>query len=596
MASREDVIGVFIGLESATYEYIATIIAPYNSSFSIRVGDFLLIENIADYLVSRVTEYRPTGELMSFMGQKWLGDVSTDVGAIGQDIKERKIRYTVRIKILGSLKGEKFDPGVSTIPHITSKVVRPDIDQIRTIINAVNSAQKTGTEIGDLYMDKSIKIKFNVSDLNSKRTFIFARAGYGKSNLMKIIASAWPKGEGGLIIFDPEGEYAIENKSEPGVMNYRPSLLLTNRRVNKNKENIYNYLKINMNELDPELIIPLIVNPSKHDTIFFSKLMNMNPKQWRDLIELIKEKKYGADLSEIGQIVVGKPDEENMRPVINNLVTPISKLHDPDSKTLNLIVEALKREEVVIVDISLLDSHTALQLSSLIVKYLFDHNQRHFTDADTALIKATFVVEEAQSVLEEKSKDYSFIELAKEGRKYGLGAIFITQQPGSIPFDILSQADNFFVFHLLSRGDLESLKKANAHYSDDILTQILSEPTRGKCYMWTSSQPFVFPVMIDSFKEKVSEATKEDKLEKRDLLNPIIQSLRNEDEIMQRIRSKFQEIEQKMMKPSDKTKNLYTSLDEEEKKYLKDRGEIQANGEGKEFAVKTSFYNSLKKT
>ena len=54
MATKGDVIGVFIGLESATYEYIATIIAPYQSNFSIRVGDFLLIDNTTDYLVSRI--------------------------------------------------------------------------------------------------------------------------------------------------------------------------------------------------------------------------------------------------------------------------------------------------------------------------------------------------------------------------------------------------------------------------------------------------------------------------------------------------------------------------------------------------------------
>lgn len=396
MATKGDVIGVFIGLESATYEYIATIIAPYQSNFSIRVGDFLLIDNTTDYLVSRVTEYRPTGELMSFMGQKWLGDVSNDVGAIGSDIKERKIRYTVRIKILGSLNDQKFEPGVSKIPHITSKVIRPNTEQIRNIINSANYEQQNGTEIGSLYNEKSIKIKFNVSDLNSKRTFIFARAGYGKSNLMKLIASEWPKHEGGLLIFDPEGEYGTKNKSEPGIMDSRPSLLISNRIEVASKENVYPFLKMSLSSLNPELVIPIIVNPAKHDTIFFSKLMNMSQEQWKDLVQLIKEKRYGATLEEIGTIVTGNSTDENMKPVVNNLVTPISKLHDPDAKTLEIIVEALRRGEVVIVDISLLDSHTALQLSSLIIKYIFDYNQRSFTDENRHLIKATFVVEEAQ--------------------------------------------------------------------------------------------------------------------------------------------------------------------------------------------------------
>ena len=87
--NNSSVMGVFIGLESATYEYIANIIAPYQANFVLEIGDFLLIENMGPYIVSRVTEYRPTGELTAFMGQKWLGDVANNLDAIGMDIKEK---------------------------------------------------------------------------------------------------------------------------------------------------------------------------------------------------------------------------------------------------------------------------------------------------------------------------------------------------------------------------------------------------------------------------------------------------------------------------------------------------------------------------
>ena len=52
------------------------------------------------------------------------------------------------------------------------------------------------------------------------------------------------------------------------------------------------------------------------------------------------------------------------------------------------------------------------------------------------------------------AEDSPFVSWVKEGRKYGLGAVLVTQQPGSIPAELLSQGDNFFVFHLLSAGDL----------------------------------------------------------------------------------------------------------------------------------------------
>jgi uncharacterized protein len=75
----------------------------------------------------------------------------------------------------------------------------------------------------------------------------------------------------------------------------------------------------------------------------------------------------------------------------------------------------------------------------------------------------------------------------KEGRKYDLGAVLVTQQPGSIPSELLSQGDNFFVFHLLSAGDLTALKKANAHFSDDLLAALLNEPLVGHGIFWSSA-------------------------------------------------------------------------------------------------------------
>jgi hypothetical protein len=59
MTNEKNIIGVFIGLESSSYEYIANIIAPYKSNFIIEIGDFLLIDDSEYFLVSRVTEYRP---------------------------------------------------------------------------------------------------------------------------------------------------------------------------------------------------------------------------------------------------------------------------------------------------------------------------------------------------------------------------------------------------------------------------------------------------------------------------------------------------------------------------------------------------------
>ena len=70
-------------------------------------------------------------------------------------------------------------------------------------------------------------------------------------------------------------------------------------------------------------------------------------------------------------------------------------------------------------------------IAGLLMRKIFSHNQEQFTDDN--VIPTVAVIEEAQSVLGGKQSETSpFVEWVKEGRKYELGAILITQQPGSL--------------------------------------------------------------------------------------------------------------------------------------------------------------------
>ncbi len=108
------------------------------------------------------------------------------------------------------------------------------------------------------------------------------------------------------------------------------------------------------------------------------------------------------------------------------------------------------------------------------------------------------MIEEAQSVLGSSgtSGEGPYVEWVKEGRKYDLGAVMITQQPGSIRDEILSQGDNWFIFHLLSAGDLRAVQKANAHFSEDLLSALLNEPIPGHGVFWSSAGARPYPISI----------------------------------------------------------------------------------------------------
>src|SRR5690606_3713153 len=143
----------------------------------------------------------------------------------------------------------------------------------------------------------------------------------------------------------------------------------------------------------------------------------------------------------------------------SNMTRIVTAMHDRRSRLMDLLLEALSKGKLCVVDVSQMRGGQSLAMSALILRRIFDRNQEEFTAAQPSTIPVIAVVEEAQAVLQGRgSGSETYIEWVKEGRKYDLGALLITQQPGSIPVEILSQGDNWFIFHLLSAADLMSLQ------------------------------------------------------------------------------------------------------------------------------------------
>ena len=218
---------------------------------------------------------------------------------------------------------------------------------------------------------------------------------------------------------------------------------------------------------------------------------------------------------------------------VNNIV---KLLHDPDSLLIDGTIDALREGKCVIIDISMLSSTAGYNIAGLLMRKIFSYNQENFTGGNSP-IPVISVIEEAQSVLGKRLEETSpFVEWVKEGRKYDLGAILVTQQPGSMSPELLSQADNWFSFHLLSEGDAGTLGKYNSHYSPDILAHLIGEPIQGNCYMWSApKQPFVLPVRIRDFEALYKKNIVDNKDELEYSNSPALKVMRKYQERIQKL-------------------------------------------------------------
>jgi hypothetical protein len=556
-----EVFGTFKGFNERGLEFAAEIVSPYDASMLDRpqLGQFLLIElgSQEEAALGRITRFVPAGLLAGPEGEDYVNTMQRRQSPVPEDLKRQRLKYRVQVKLLGAVRVDNgtivYVPSQRRLPHLGARVALPS----GAVLQELCRLSRGTTDLGDYVLgefvygggglvledptfralDPKLVVTFDVRRLVSRRSVVFARAGYGKSNLMKYLLSELyreaPKTDSGIdvgtLIFDADGEYFWPDrvKGRPGLCDVSHLsdrvVVFTNRQPPSPYYESWKVggVKLDVRDLRPRDVIGIAVAPERQEQQNVLKLKSLTDANWRTLVDLIETKGLQATDTEIGQCLGYQGAQiqtaaAEIGAARSNMFGVVKLLHDPDSPLLGGAIQALRAGLIVVVDISLLSSAAGRMISGLMLRRIFSHNQENFTGGESVIPVIT-VLEEAQSVLGRQLEESSpFVEWVKEGRKYDLGAILITQQPGSIAPEILSQADNWFCFHLLSEGDAGTLGKYNSHFSDDILAHLIAEPIPGNCFMWSAPhQPFVLPVRVRNFEALYKKAVKGDPQEGR---------------------------------------------------------------------------------
>ena len=540
---KDKVVGIFRGFQQGGMEFHADLVLPYRNEYqNIPMhGQFLLVqlETPDEAILGRIASFASEGKLSSGVGEDFNIRAVQEGRSIPEDLREQYLKYRVNIRVLGALQktGDRFTfvPSHRRLPHVGSKVAFPSHEVLKEI--AGHNAH--GAPIGNLafgeyiyasgnvnfetkewmqIMHPEILIKFPLESLVSRRSFIFARAGFGKSNLNKLLFSKLyestphvPKRAGkqvpvGTVIFDPDGEYFWpDDKGRPGLCDVpalEDKLVVFTERHNPSpfyQSFVAGGIRLDIRRIHPSDVIAIALGPERQEQQNVRKLRGLPIQRWEKLIDLIDVNGNATPIGDICKLLDldDKRQEAEALAARANMTAIVRMLHDKSSQLMDMLIRSLSEGKLCVVDVSQMRGGQSLVLSGLILRRIFDRNQKEFTEAQPKTIPTIAVVEEAQSVLHENAPaSEPFVAWVKEGRKYDLGALLITQQPGSIPKEILSQGDNWFIFHLLSAGDLMAAKRANAHFSEDLLSSLLNEPIPGQGVFWSSVGGQSYPISI----------------------------------------------------------------------------------------------------
>lgn len=546
------VAGTFLGFSEGGLEFHAELVLPYDNNYQSMAmhGQYVLValENDNEAVLGRITTISSQGRLVGSAGEDYAIRAVREDRPIPENLRDQYLKYKVDIRILGVLRLQSsgqppvFVASHRRLPHVGSKVAFLSDSLLRQVAGA-SLESETAAEIGFMALgefvyagddprvgnDDRLEIvypkvipRFDVEWLVSRRTFVFARAGFGKSNLVKLLFAdlySLPGGPHvkkrggrsvpvGTVIFDPDGEYFWpDDKGRPGlcdVPDLRDRLVVFTDRQGPSpfyNSFVVDQVRLDVRELPASRVVSLVISADRLEQQNVQKLMALHQDGWRRLVDAVWIGKNATDLDvfyrELHLKVDGTQDAEATA-ARSNMTRIVNGIHDPSSQLLRALKESLRDGKLCVIDVSRMHGAQGLALAGVILQDIFQHNQDEFTKADSQSIPTIAVIEEAQSVLSSNVShgEGPFVEWVKEGRKYDLGAVLVTQQPGSLPSELLSQGDNWFIFHLLSSGDLRALKNANANYSDDLLSTLLNEPLVGHGVFWSSAGEYPYPISI----------------------------------------------------------------------------------------------------
>jgi DNA helicase HerA-like ATPase len=455
--------------------------------------------------------------------------------------KQKMFSYTYKVKILGTFDsdGKDFVTAVRKLPTVSYHARH--INQ-REYDNILNKSNEDGIEIGKLCIGTKIlfenkSIMFDINKLKEKRTMIFAQSGFGKTNLMKVMLYHMISNTSyGKLIFDLNGEYCFSSQNTKGLADIDEQKIRDNLVLytDKNFDKKYEDKCIYKGKIRIDMRKHLTVGDILNFGLGFSEAMKsfllyLDEQQVSDFIENIDmysnhpntlyrdfpdhfgqqkiDRKTGEPIDDVGARKTIMAIRKRISPLIDE--DKELGLHSANSTMVKDVFRFLKDGKTVVIDLSLRDSYDSNVISSILIRSLFENNKKYFTEQrEEYVINSVICIEEAQNVISEefvRTNANPFVRTAKEGRKFKLGMIAITQRPSAIAEEIRSQAENFFTFYMGNSDDIKSLVRSNINYDGVISRFIQNESIPGNLYMVSAKQSFALPVRVLEFEELVKD-------------------------------------------------------------------------------------------
>lgn len=412
--------------------------------------------------------------------------------------------FVARLKPLAELVGGKLRTVRSGVPP-GAELVKASAEDLGFI------ERSSGVFLGYVrsgYNVLPVRLKLDSERFVTEHVLVAASTGRGKSNLLKVLLwSLLDSPKIGVFVVDPHREYypvLIDHpNAQENLVCFSPNPKPGEAKLAVSTELIRPYHLVGAISLSEAQEREADLLYREHKEKWIQKLVEENKEASgedsqgarlaretlsRKLVRLLSIDAAGPDTG-----VFRRPDRVR-RGDVDGL------------DFLDVVFEEVEAGKVVVVDTSSLSADAELLIGNMVAYKILDEHIRR-RQSNEAVRPVGFVLEEAPRVLGKEASENAYIKLAREGRKFGIGLIAVTQLISVIPEEILANMNTKIYLGMASGRERKAAIDNALHDMSDEEDELLRLDV-GEAIVTSTSLGFPVPIkipLIDSLKKEKQE-------------------------------------------------------------------------------------------
>ena len=447
--------------------HIATITAVTSSNVTAVFSDtidFKTNENagkIGSYVTIEAGDRTIIGSISAVRNQ--------DVATAEERLSLRPVKKMMDIQLLGTLHHGKFTRGISSFPVLGSSVHIPASDDLKMIFSTYREGNYS---IGKLSLFDQERLYIEPNKFFAKHIALFGSTGSGKScTTASILQKVAQLENTHIVLLDLHGEYEPAFRNDGNIIKITELELpywlmnfdeLVETFIDENESSAHNQMMV---------MKDAILDSKRGKNMILKDFLTIDTPVYFDFLEVSARMrsldtertlggKEGPFYGQFTRFLVRLESKIQDRRYEFIFKPKKYKSSDTFSDLLTKLFGIDAGKRVTVIDLSRVPFDVINVLVSLLGRIIFDFNLWNSARQNFPVL---IVFEEAHTYLSSVGRTNAARKtverIAKEGRKYGVSCMIVSQRPAEISETIIAQCNNFIAMRLLNPNDQSYVRK-----------------------------------------------------------------------------------------------------------------------------------------